>query len=76
VLQQHIAADPLTMQFLDLATDEVLTAEVPFCIATYLFAGRSAGAYTRFSPPGAGGVVNLHQGALTSGLLLVDDGEG
>jgi hypothetical protein len=76
VLQQHIAADPLTMQFLDLATEEVLTAEVPFCIATYLFAGRPAGAYTRFSPPGAGGVVNLHQGALTSGLLLVGDGEG
>src|SRR6266508_87677 len=73
VLQQHIAADRLRMQFLDLETDEVRDADVSFCVATYLFGERAAGAYTRFSPPGAGGVVNLHQGALTSGLLLVDD---
>src|SRR6266508_3583371 len=73
VLQQHIAADRLRMQFLDLETDEVRDADVSFCVATYLFGERAAGAYTRFSPPGAGGVVNLHLGALTSGLLLVDD---
>ncbi len=72
VVQEYIHADPLTMQFLQLSSGRVVEAEVPFCLATYQFDGMAAGAYSRFAPPGAGAVVNLHQGALTSGLVLID----
>jgi uncharacterized circularly permuted ATP-grasp superfamily protein len=71
ILQAYVAVDRLTMQFVEIATDEVHETAVPFCIAPYLFAGIAAGAYVRFTVPGAGPVVNVGQGALTSGLLLV-----
>jgi hypothetical protein len=71
ILQQHIEVDRLTMQFVHLDTGETREADVPFCVAPYLFAGTPAGAYLRFTVPGAGPVVNVGQGALTSGLLLV-----
>ena len=70
ILQSHVAVDRLTMQFVEVATGEVHEAAVPFCIAPYLFGGTPAGAYLRFAVPGAGPVVNVGQGALTSGLLL------
>ncbi|MFF0264971.1 hypothetical protein [Kribbella sp. NPDC004536] len=70
IVQQHIDVDRLTMQFVHLETEEVQEADVPFCIAPYLFAGTPAGAYLRFTVPNAGPVVNVGQGALTSGLLL------
>ncbi|TDD25261.1 hypothetical protein E1218_15250 [Kribbella turkmenica] len=70
VLQAHVPVDRLTMQFVEVATGEVHEAAVPFCIAPYLFGGTPAGAYLRFAVPGAGPVVNVGQGALTSGLLL------
>ncbi|WP_433162308.1 hypothetical protein [Kribbella sp. CA-247076] len=70
VLQAHVPVDRLTMQFIEVATGEVHEADVPFCIAPYLFGGTPAGAYLRFATPGAGPVVNVGQGALTSGLLL------
>ena len=60
------------MQFVEIATGETPRGRVPFCIAPYLFGGTPAGAYLRFAVPGAGPVVNVGQGALTSGLLLVD----
>lgn len=72
VVQEYIHADPLRMQFLQLSSGRIHEAEVPFCLATYQFDGTAAGAYSRFAPPGAGAVVNLHQGALTSGLVLID----
>jgi len=72
ILQELIEADPLTMQFLKPATGEVVEADVSYCVSTYLFDRIPAGVFTRFSPPGAGGVVNLTQGALTGGLLLVN----
>jgi hypothetical protein len=72
ILQAYIPVDRLTMQFVEVATDRVAEAAVPFCIAPYLFGGSAAGAYLRFSVPGAGPVVNVGQGALTSGLLLVE----
>lgn len=75
ILQELIEADPLTMQFLKPETGEVVEADVSYCVSTYLFDRIPAGAFTRFSPPGAGGVVNLTQGALTGGLLLVTMGE-
>jgi hypothetical protein len=75
IVQELIEADPLTMQFLQPATGDVVEAEVSYCVSTYLFDRIPAGVFTRFSPPGAGGVVNLTQGALTGGLLLVDETE-
>lgn len=75
ILQELIEADPLTMQFLKPETGEVVEADVSYCVSTYLFDRIPAGVFTRFSPPGAGGVVNLTQGALTGGLLLVTMGE-
>ncbi|WP_329003384.1 hypothetical protein OHA18_08840 [Kribbella sp. NBC_00709] len=71
IVQQHIDVDRLTMQFMHLETEETREADVPFCVAPYLFAGIPAGAYLRFTVPGAGPVVNVGQGALTSGLLLM-----
>jgi uncharacterized circularly permuted ATP-grasp superfamily protein len=71
IVQHHIDVDRLTMQFVHLETEETAEADVPFCVAPYLFAGIPAGAYLRFTVPGAGPVVNVGQGALTSGLLLV-----
>lgn len=73
LLQELIAADPLTMQFLRPDTGEAVEADVSYCVSTYLFDGIPAGGFSRFSPPGAGGVVNLTQGALTGGLLLVNE---
>ncbi|GAA0603505.1 hypothetical protein HPO96_18775 [Kribbella sandramycini] len=73
ILQQYVAVDNLTMQFVDVESGAVTEADVPFCIAPYLFGGVPAGAYLRFAVPGAGPVVNVGQGALTSGLLLTTD---
>ncbi|TCO49613.1 circularly permuted ATPgrasp domain protein [Kribbella antiqua] len=70
ILQAYIPVDRLTMQFVEMATGDVCEADVPFCIAPYLFGGTPSGAYLRFAVPGAGPVVNVGQGALTSGLLL------
>lgn len=72
ILQSYIPVDHLTMQFIKIATNETQEAPVPFCIAPYLFGGEPAGAYLRFAVPGAGPVVNVGQGALTSGLLLAE----
>lgn len=72
ILQQYVAADRLSMHFVRMTDGEAFDTEVPFCIAPYLFGGMLAGAYMRFGIPGGGPVVNLGQGALTSGLLLVD----
>lgn len=71
IVQAHVEVDRLTMQFVNLETDETREADVPFCVAPYLFGGTPAGAYLRFTVPDAGPVVNVGQGALTSGLLLV-----
>ncbi|TDW17029.1 hypothetical protein [Kribbella kalugense] len=71
IVQAHVEVDRLTMQFINLETNEPHEADVPFCVAPYLFAGTPAGAYLRFTVPNAGPVVNVGQGALTSGLLLL-----
>ncbi|MGW6282407.1 hypothetical protein [Kribbella sp. NPDC055071] len=71
ILQSYVDVDRLTMQFVNLDTGEPQQAAVPFCIAPYLFANTPAGAYLRFTVPDAGPVVNVGQGALTSGLLLI-----
>ncbi|GAB2631514.1 hypothetical protein [Kribbella swartbergensis] len=70
ILQSHVPVDRLTMQFIEVATGRTHEAAVPFCVAPYLFGGTPAGAYLRFTVPNAGPVVNVGQGALTSGLLL------
>jgi hypothetical protein len=71
IVQEYVAADRLDMHFVEMATGETHREAVPYCMAPYLFGGTAAGAYMRFAVPGAGSVVNLGQGALTSGLLLV-----
>lgn len=75
ILQEYVPADRLAMHFVARDTGEVREAAVPYCVAPYLFGGRPAGAYVRFAVPDAatGSVVNLGQGALTSGLLLVGE---
>lgn len=72
VLQEFVETDRLTMQFIEIATGDVREADVPFCVAPYIFGAEPAGAYLRFAVPDAGAVVNVGQGALTSGLLLVE----
>ncbi|MDQ3788279.1 MAG: hypothetical protein M3422_13685 [Actinomycetota bacterium] len=75
IVQAYVPVDRLDMQFVEMATGSVRSASVPYCVAPYLFGGRAAGAYLRFAVPDAssGSIVNLGQGALTSGLLLTDD---
>ncbi|MEV8374531.1 hypothetical protein AB0P21_17460 [Kribbella sp. NPDC056861] len=75
IVQELIDAEPLTMQFFQPDSGDVVEADVSYCVSTYLFDRIPAGVFTRFSPPGAGGVVNLTQGALTGGLLQVNVGE-
>jgi glutathionylspermidine synthase len=74
IVQEYVPTDRLAMHFVEVATGDVREAEVPYCVAPYLFGGRAAGAYLRFAVPdsASGSVVNLGQGALTSGLLLTD----
>jgi glutathionylspermidine synthase len=74
LVQEYVPVDRLDMHFVEMAGGGVRRAEVPYCVAPYLFGGRAAGAYLRFAVPDAvsGSIVNLGQGALTSGLLLVD----
>ncbi|MFL6119891.1 hypothetical protein, partial [Actinophytocola sp.] len=74
IVQEYVPVDRLAMHFVEVATGAVREAEVPYCVAPYLFGGRAAGAYLRFAVPdsASGSVVNLGQGALTSGLLLTD----
>lgn len=74
IVQEYVPVDRLAMQFVEIATGDVREAAVPYCVAPYLFGGRAAGAYLRFAVPdsASGSVVNLGQGALTSGLLLTD----
>jgi glutathionylspermidine synthase len=74
IVQEYVPVDRLTMHFVEVATGDVRAADVPYCVAPYLFGGRAAGAYLRFAVPdsASGSVVNLGQGALTSGLLLTD----
>jgi glutathionylspermidine synthase len=74
IVQEYVPADRLAMHFVEVATGDVREADVPYCVAPYLFGGRAAGAYLRFAVPdsASGSVVNLGQGALTSGLLLTD----
>ena len=74
IVQEFVPVDRLGMSFVDMASGSVREADVPYCVAPYLFGGRAAGAYMRFAVPDAasGSIVNLGQGALTSGLLLTD----
>jgi glutathionylspermidine synthase len=74
IVQEFVPLDRLGMSFVDVASGVVREAEVPYCVAPYLFGGRAAGAYLRFAVPDAvsGSIVNLGQGALTSGLLLTE----
>lgn len=74
IVQHYVPVDRLAMHFVEMATGAVREADVPYCVAPYLFGGRAAGAYLRFAVPDAasGSIVNLGQGALTSGLLLTD----
>ncbi|MPZ82086.1 MAG: hypothetical protein GEV28_17505 [Actinophytocola sp.] len=74
IVQEYVLADRLAMHFVEIETGEVRQEAVPYCVAPYLFGRRPAGAYMRFAVPdsAAGSVVNLGQGALTSGLLLVE----
>ena len=74
IVQEYVPVDRLAMHFVDIHTGDVRAADVPYCVAPYLFGGRAAGAYLRFAVPDAasGSIVNLGQGALTSGLLLTD----
>jgi hypothetical protein len=72
IVQEFVLADRLDMHFVEMSTGSVRREAVPYCVAPYLWGGTPAGAYMRFAVPGAGSVVNLGQGALTSGLLLVD----
>jgi len=74
IVQEYVPVDRLAMHFVEMATGDVRGADVPYCVAPYLFGGRAAGAYLRFAVPdsASGSVVNLGQGALTSGLLLTD----
>ncbi|MEH1055661.1 hypothetical protein V6U89_10680 [Micromonospora sp. CPCC 206171] len=72
ILQRYMPADRVAMDFVQIETGEVVTAEVPYSIAPYLFGRTGSGALARVGYPGCEGVLNLARGVLLTGILLTD----
>lgn len=72
ILQRHVRADNVPVEFVHIETGETVTEEVPYSIAPYLFGRQPAGACVRIGFPGSAGVLNLARGVLISGLLVTD----
>ncbi|MEV0724723.1 hypothetical protein AB0I37_18315 [Micromonospora purpureochromogenes] len=72
ILQRYMPADRVAMDFVQIETGEVVTAEVPYSIAPYLFGRTGSGALARVGYPGCEGVLNLARGVLMTGILLTD----
>ncbi|WP_018219523.1 hypothetical protein [Salinispora pacifica] len=72
ILQRYVRADDVPVEFVHMETGELVTAEVPYSIAPYLFGRQPAGACVRIGYPGSAGVLNLARGVLISGLLVTD----
>ncbi|WP_165945132.1 circularly permuted type 2 ATP-grasp protein [Micromonospora sp. KC723] len=72
ILQAYMPADRVAMDFVQIETGEVVTAEVPYSIAPYLFGRTGSGGLARVGYPGCDEVLNLAHGVLLTGLLLTD----
>ncbi|MEU5942187.1 hypothetical protein ABZ807_24060 [Micromonospora sp. NPDC047548] len=72
ILQRYMPADRVAMDFVQIETGEVVTAEVPYSVAPYLFGRTGSGALARVGYPGCEGVLNLARGVLMTGILLTD----
>lgn len=72
ILQRYVRADDVPVEFVHMESGELVTAEVPYSIAPYLFGRKPAGACVRIGFPGSQGVLNLARGVLISGLLVTD----
>ncbi|SCG42021.1 hypothetical protein [Micromonospora coxensis] len=72
ILQAYMPADRVAMDFVQIGTGEVVTADVPYSIAPYLFGRTGSGALARVGYPGCEGVLNLARGVLLTGVLLTD----
>lgn len=72
ILQRYHEADRVAMDFVQIETGEIVTAEVPYSLAPYLFGRTSSGALARVGYPGGEEVLNLARGVLMTGVLLTD----
>jgi hypothetical protein len=72
LVQELIESDLLTMQFVRMATGEVVHAAVPACFGPYLYGHQQCGSLVRMGFPEGGAVMNVDRGALMDGFALVD----
>jgi glutathionylspermidine synthase len=72
VLQEYVDADPVPMDFVHVDSGDVVTEDVPYSVAPYVFGHRPAGACVRVGFPGGARVLNLDRGVLVSGVLVTD----
>lgn len=72
VLQAYTEPDRVSLDFVHRATGERCTADVPFVLGQFIFAGRSSGVLVRHGAPAGGLVLNAHHGAIMNTALLVD----
>lgn len=72
ILQRYHEADRVAMDFVQIETGEIVTAEVPYSLAPYLFGRTASGALARVGFPGGEEVLNLARGVLMTGVLLTD----
>ncbi|HST46293.1 hypothetical protein [Jatrophihabitans sp.] len=72
LLQELVVGDLLPMDFVNMATGEVVSQGVPCCFGPYQFGGEQCGGETRIGFPGGGSVLNVAFGALVDGFALVE----
>lgn len=72
ILQRHVVPDRLKLDFVDLSTGAVESADVPFVLGPFLFDGEPSGVLVRHGVPGGGPVLNAHHGAVMSTALVVE----
>jgi hypothetical protein len=72
VLQTYTEPDRVCLDFVHRVSGEPLTADVPFVLGPFIFAGRPSGVLVRHAAPEGGLVLNAHHGAIMNTALLVD----
>ncbi|MGI8665174.1 MAG: hypothetical protein ACR2N4_03965 [Jatrophihabitans sp.] len=71
LVQQWVGSDLLPMEFIDMATGEVVEHPVPCCFGPYLFGHQQCGGELRMGYPGGGSIMNVGHGALVDGFAII-----
>ncbi|HET6209607.1 MAG TPA: hypothetical protein VFD94_04450 [Jatrophihabitans sp.] len=73
LIQDLVVDDLLPMEFIDMATGEIVEHRVPCCYGPYLFGHQQCGGELRMGFPGGGSIMNVGHGALVNGFALLPD---